>query len=350
MPTRQDEKVWRDEETLRWAYHEKGLSTKWVGKLLGVHDSTILKWMDEHNIDRNSSDTSPDDGFDCPSCNKTFDTDRGLKVHHKQKHGESIADRPANERGSKKGAEHECPSCSKSFDSKLGMKSHHAKAHGDPLRPQHECEECGDIFETKPHRNPTYCSYECKYKNAPSGRENGNWKQYKTVTCERCSDDFDVRPSVADRRRFCSMECRRNQVTIECAHCGDEYNIKACAADGSRFCSRECYHEWMKTGMVGPNNPRWKGGVLPYGEGWSKNKKRRVRMRDQARCQHCGRTEPEHLAEFGTKHVVHHIRPARSFDNSEKRNAMENLITLCRGDCHRTWEQMSPLRPLSESA
>jgi hypothetical protein len=24
---------------------------------------------------------------------------------------------------------------------------------------------------------------------------------------------------------------------------------------------------------------------------------------------------------------------------------MENLITLCRGECHRTWEQMAPLRP-----
>lgn len=60
-------------------------------------------------------------------------------------------------------------------------------------------------------------------------------------------------------------------------------------------------------------------------------------------------TEPEHLAEFGCKHSVHHITPIREFRDGgdldhEAANNLENLITLCRS-CHSEWEQMAPLRP-----
>jgi len=178
------------------------------------------------------------------------------------------------------------------------------------------------------------------------GKDHHDWVK-KTVICERCGDDFKVKPSIVDKTRFCSWDCRRNQVTLECEHCGDQYQIKQCAADGSRFCSRECVHKWQADSQSGPDNPRWKGGTFPYGEGWTAGNRRRVRIRDQARCQHCGRTEPEHIKEFGGKHVVHHIKPARKVNDPNKRNATDNLVTLCRGDCHRTWEQMAPLRPES---
>jgi predicted HNH restriction endonuclease len=55
--------------------------------------------------------------------------------------------------------------------------------------------------------------------------------------------------------------------------------------------------------------------------------------------------EEDHLEEYGRRLDVHHITPAREIDDPDERNAMDNLITLCRGGCHHTWEQMAPLRP-----
>lgn len=104
--------------------------------------------------------------------------------------------------------------------------------------------------------------------------------------------------------------------------------------------------EWVGTGE---DHPRWTGDYVDqfdYGPGWNEAKKEAVRERDDRTCQQCGRTEEEHLERYGTKHVVHHIQKARTFDDPEKRNAMDNLVTLCNSvDCHHRWEKMSPLRP-----
>ena len=97
--------------------------------------------------------------------------------------------------------------------------------------------------------------------------------------------------------------------------------------------------------LRGEQSPHWKGGEREYGAGWSKRKRRKVRVRDQARCQSCGMTESTHIQQFDTKLHVHHIRPARQFENASERNAMSNLITLCASCHHGLWEPMAPLRP-----
>jgi hypothetical protein len=133
-----------------------------------------------------------------------------------------------------------------------------------------------------------------------------------------------------------------------CSWCGDAVFRRPSHPDVENwFCDDVCYGKYISEHNVGEDNPNWEGGYPKYGKGWSYPKKRSVRIRDQARCQHCGRTESEHLAEVGSKHVVHHITPARELDDPDERNAMGNLITLCRGGCHHTWEQMAPLRPAS---
>jgi predicted HNH restriction endonuclease len=55
-------------------------------------------------------------------------------------------------------------------------------------------------------------------------------------------------------------------------------------------------------------------------------------------------TESDHYSEYGRALDVHHITPAREFEDGEKRNAMENLISLC-VRCHTEWEKIAPLRP-----
>jgi 5-methylcytosine-specific restriction endonuclease McrA len=69
-----------------------------------------------------------------------------------------------------------------------------------------------------------------------------------------------------------------------------------------------------------------------------------VRERDRYQCQGCGLSQEDHLKQFGQKLCVHHITPAREFDDPTKRNAEENLISLC-VVCHPKWEHLPGLRP-----
>ena len=93
--------------------------------------------------------------------------------------------------------------------------------------------------------------------------------------------------------------------------------------------------------LSGEEHPCWRGGgSSKYGKGWNEMKKRRVRRRDGHRCQACATTQSEHEDKYGEKLHVHHLIKARDIDDPEERNAMENLITLCR-DCHVEWERIS---------
>lgn len=101
--------------------------------------------------------------------------------------------------------------------------------------------------------------------------------------------------------------------------------------------------EWSPSGE---NHPHWNGGTSRYGPGWTEAKREQVRDRDNRECQSCGRSEEDHIKMSGKKHSVHHIQKARSFDDPEKRNHPDNLVTLCETKyCHKKWDMMSPLRP-----
>lgn len=91
-----------------------------------------------------------------------------------------------------------------------------------------------------------------------------------------------------------------------------------------------------RTGDLAPN---WKGGFASdYGSNW-KRMRDRVRKRDNHTCQDCG----HEWVQGETRLDVHHITPIKKFDQPEKANTLENLITLCR-TCHNKWEGI-PLRP-----
>lgn len=94
----------------------------------------------------------------------------------------------------------------------------------------------------------------------------------------------------------------------------------------------------------GEEHPNWEPDTTDrYGSGWTVKKKREVRKRDGYECQVCGLSQQEHLEKLGARLNVHHIIPARKFDDAEARNSPDNLVTLCRS-CHSKWEGI-PLRP-----
>ena len=232
-----------------------------------------------------------------------------------------------------------------------------------------ECDTCGEEdwktaskYERSGH---DFCSADCRKEFEKDGwyaegEDHPHHKGRVSITCEWCGETEEKYPSEAERSRFCSPSCRSKSVadsdktpigvkgewvTIECDQCGGEDEIPAWRSDTARFCSRDCRANWMSENYVGERHHDFEGGPVPYGPGFHEAKKEAVRDRDDRRCQHCGKTEAEHVAEHGSKHIVHHIRKARHVDNAEERNAMNNLVTLCRGSCHQTWEQLSPLRP-----
>lgn len=87
----------------------------------------------------------------------------------------------------------------------------------------------------------------------------------------------------------------------------------------------------------GPDHPNWKGGHVDYyGESW--HRQRQVALdRDDNECRACGMGADEHRDRFDQDLHVHHITPFREFDDHERVNHVENLVTLCRA-CHARWE------------
>lgn len=253
----------------------------------------------------------------------------------------------------------DCPTCGDVFDTGHGMRVHHAHVHGSSVKIVQECAICGSKYTVPPSEEDytNCCSAECRGKWSSE-----HLSDQVVVECDNCGDGLDKDPSKVSEHNFCSVRCygewrsieivgERNPaysgglVTLECDYCNSEFDVKPAVADDRRFCSRTCQGDWRSENLVGEDHPLWEGGMFPYGAGWNEGKKEKVRERDGRECVECGRSEVEHLEKFGTKHVVHHIQKARSFDDPEKRNAMDNLVTLCRGKCHRKWEKMSPLRP-----
>jgi len=99
---------------------------------------------------------------------------------------------------------------------------------------------------------------------------------------------------------------------------------------------------WDVQQKFGKENPNWRGGKADYGKGWNEKKRKAVRMRDGKTCQDgsCDMTQKEHLETFSQRLHVHHLIKAKDIDDPEERNAMSNLVTLCKR-CHHRWEKIS---------
>lgn len=180
------------------------------------------------------------------------------------------------------------------------------------------------------------------------------------VECEQCGGTYEECHYREERTNFCSTDCHDewrsenktgpNSPSWEggpaintCEQCGDEYEIGKSVKDQSRFCSRRCHADWQSENRVGENSPSWKGGYDRYRRSVWWPARKRALERDGYQCQVCGMSREEHQEEYGRDLEVHHIRPARSFDDSEDAHDLHNLVVLCMS-CHRTWEGI-PLAP-----
>lgn len=266
----------------------------------------------------------------------------------------------------------DCPTCDSSFDSENGMKVHHSMAHGESIAGvEVECAYCGETTRVNRRRAESYdkafCDSECMGKWQTEYRVGEDNPQYDRVDveCSTCGETFATHPYrvEAQERHFCDHGCYaealkgeerpeyENSETVECGWCGELFKkqVSKVKKTDLHFCDFDCYRGWHSENMVGENSPRWNGGLFDYGPGWTQQKRETVRERDGRKCADCGMSEREHIEERGQKLHVHHITPARDIDDPEERNAVENLIALC-GTCHLgKWEKIPGLRPDTES-
>jgi len=78
-----------------------------------------------------------------------------------------------------------CPTCGDEFKTEGGMKSHHTQAHGESIaKIEHTCEQCGEKYQTETGYadQSRFCSRECwndwqngRSKPSLSGENNPAW-------------------------------------------------------------------------------------------------------------------------------------------------------------------------------
>lgn len=257
---------------------------------------------------------------------------------------------------------YECPSCEASFDTRRGRGVHHVHVHGKRL-PNRTCDYCGEPFYSDSAKR--YCSRACLLESDSYSKENNpNWKGGKERTeCEICGSTFEYYPS--DKPGLYCAECvehetwrepprvtRENhprwaggKVERECEQCGETVRRHPSGfLSDVALCSLECRRKWLSKSFTGDAHPNWKGGGNEaYGKGWRRAKLEPL-ARDDYTCVICGTTK----ADIGRNPDVHHIVPVRAFlqaEGADKTDAHvpRNLVTLC-VRCHRRADFGQPSR------
>ena len=105
----------------------------------------------------------------------------------------------------------ECPTCGQSFDSVGGMKSHHTQSHGKSIAGvETKCDWCGDVYRVKrSHKERRkYCSKECESEkhSQTTGSDHPLWDRVE-LECPVCENTFYCKSSHASKRKHCSNAC-----------------------------------------------------------------------------------------------------------------------------------------------
>jgi uncharacterized C2H2 Zn-finger protein len=146
-----------------------------VEKPAGGETPTVLlgyKSMSEYESDGESGDGEQ---HECPTCSRNFNSARGMKIHHKQAHGQSIAKHAHGKV--------ECPTCGDMFAQERFMSSHHKQAHGESVAGvEVKCAYCGNPTTKIPARiracDRDFCGVRCRaaWQAQQTGADTNNWR------------------------------------------------------------------------------------------------------------------------------------------------------------------------------
>jgi predicted nucleic acid-binding Zn ribbon protein len=249
-----------------------------------------------------------------------------------------------------------CPICGDTFESSRGLGVHHSAAH-DELLPNRECAACGEAFHSEHEQK--YCSDDCR-EGAVSfeGEDNPNWDGgMESTTCDICGSSFRYYPSekpglycpdcVASEawRHDRDITGERNPrwsggtVALDCDNCGVSFERRPVLIESEKtFCSRDCQYEWLSDEFTGDGHPNWRGGGMPNYRGDWREVRRRALERDDGSCVVCDTDRDE----LGRNPDVHHLVPVRAYAESpdhdrDDAHFLDNVVCLC-PSCHRRAE------------
>lgn len=167
-------------------------------------------------------------------------------------------------------------------------------------------------------------------------------KQKRCIVCKKVFEKkIDCSNYNWKRQKICSKVCASKLLKIKnkgiCSNTGRTHFKKGISGSPKTQFKKGNVSYWKgKTNpyFMGPNNPRWKGGVTPehLKVRWSmknKNFRNEIFKRDNYTCKSCGRCR-----KVGDRVIlnVHHLK---SFAiHKELRFDKNNVITLCR-ECHK---------------
>jgi hypothetical protein len=286
----------------------------------------------------------------CDYCGEEFSSWHYKNNHERSEHPEQF--------------NFDCPSCDKSLKSKRGLRTHHKQSHDESLVQTYEisCGECGEMVERDEYdieeSGRVFCSTECYHEFGSEfyvGENHHNWvtdeESVKEVyDCENCGETVLRYPRQVNEFVFCSSDCNQIWIereysgknhpdwqggpeTVQCDICQENY-VERYGHELENtevvVCSRDCLYEWTSEGREMPNGEDhwcWKDETSRwyYGSNW-RTARRRVKERDEV-CQVC-------LHDGSDRNLdVHHIKKLRKFDDPKESNTPDNLILLCRR-CH----------------
>lgn len=260
-----------------------------------------------------------------------------------------------------------CPTCDDSFDTEKGMKCHHALSHGESIRGvEVDCSFCGETVRRRRNvvesQDEFYCDEDCMGSHHESeliGENHPSWNGGGIVgECSWCGGEVRRKPAEFERYEniFCDKSCYGswrsenlcgedhplyNKAVVSCSWCGNKLQRTRSMVNGNEhhFCDYDHMGEWYSQNNTGEDSPSWSGGKPDYyGPNWHRERRKRIKL-DQARCQFCGRNE----SDIPQAIDVHHLIPIARFDEPEDANYLSNLRCACRS-CHLAWEGI-PLAP-----
>lgn len=100
---------------------------------------------------------------------------------------------------------HTCPTCDKELNTERGVKQHHTQVHGESL-PNCVCNICGEEFY-----HPSSDRKRCEEHRGQTGELNGNYTDSREESdCVRCGKTFEYYPSEKPGK-YCS-DCAEKRV------------------------------------------------------------------------------------------------------------------------------------------
>jgi hypothetical protein len=154
-------------------------------------------------------------------------------------------------------SEFACPSCERNFDSQRGLRVHHTRTHDERL-PRWVCARCTERFSAEHERK--YCSVSCR-NAVQESRSN----ETATAECRFCSETFTYYPS--EKEGLYCPSCVRNRSwrdpptltgvanprwdggkrTVQCGVCETEIERYPNQLEDSNtaLCSESCRRQWL---------------------------------------------------------------------------------------------------------